>query len=65
MSGVLDRSVVEASELNLAPGEWPLIIEYHGVAYNQKEYQKSRSGELISVRYVSESGCLELDVLND
>lgn len=54
--------VVDASDLGLRPGFWPLVLEIDGSIHQQKS-RSYRGGELASVRYENRDSAV--DVYND
>jgi hypothetical protein len=56
------HQTAEASELGLAPGEWPETL---GDGYFHRSTCLRRNGEIIHVRYVSRTGASTLIVFND
>lgn len=61
------HAVEFASDLNLRPGQWPVRLDYAGLAYYRHSRQDGAEGELASVTYVRQERGerLELVVFND
>lgn len=64
----LHRFVGEASDLGLAPGEWPPQISTtmgNGMPFIRVAKKLDPEGELMYVRYHQANGCIDLLVYND
>jgi hypothetical protein len=62
------RWTAEASDIGLAPGEWPLSIQTdlgNGQPFYLASADKTPSGDLAGVRYRQGLGCLSLLIIND
>lgn len=61
---------VDASELGLAPGEWPEFLRANvrlgnGLVFYRKSKKLDSNGDLMYVRYMQDAGCLSIAVYND
>jgi len=54
----------EASELMLAPGDWPVALRVEGQDFYRIRFQHDREQELLLVEYLARSGD-KLTVFND
>lgn len=64
------NEVAFASDLNLKPGVWPLLLPFDGRFWQRAGAETSPEGELLSVTYLEQNRygsrtCKKLTVFND
>lgn len=62
-SSKLHDGYAEASELGLAPGQWPETVMVEGLSFRRAEARTDREGDLLSVDYIS--GTYVVTIVND
>ena len=70
VDGSLFGFMAEASSLGLRPGEWPQALPVrkdvgNGLPFARPKARLNADGEIVSVAYVQDLGCLTLTVFND
>lgn len=57
--------IAEASELNIAPGEWPAVLHHEGRKFDLKRFHYDRERDVTAVDYETPDSAYRLRVFND